>query len=200
MLVFKREQIDKVSSILNNNGIVAFPTETVYGLGVKIDSLENYEKLVKVKERSPDKPFTIMFSNFKQIEKYIADDELVKEIISKCMPGPLTIIVKAKIGVSKYLDHGTGFIGLRMPDDYFVLDLIDRVGVPLFVPSCNKANQPPCNNVDEIISVFGKEIDCVVEGNCEGGVPSTIIKIDNEELILIRQGKISLNEIKEKIK
>lgn len=200
MQIFSKNEISKITSVLKSDGVIAFPTETVYGLGVKIDSKNNFEKLVKIKERRPDKPFTLMFSNFDQIKDYIDDDLLVKKIIKKCMPGPLTIIVKAKENIPEYFDNKSGFIGLRMPDDKFVLEMIDSVGIPLFVPSCNKADQIPCKNTKEVMNVFSNEIDACVDGNCDGGVPSTIIKVENNEFKLIRQGKITIKDIKEKLK
>lgn len=200
MKILKKSQIKEASEILKNNGLLAFPTETVYGLGVIAPRLENYNKLVEVKQRPPEKPFTLMCSNIKQVETYIEFNEISRKIVKEFMPGPLTIIIKAKEEVPYCVDHGSGFVGIRIPDDEFVLRLIDAVNEPLFVPSCNKSGKEPCMNTDSVIHEFDGEIDGVIEGNCEKGIPSTIIKIDGDQILLIRKGKISLEEIKEKIK
>lgn len=200
MEILKKNQIKEASEILKNDGILAFPTETVFGLGVIAPKLENYNKLVEVKKRPPEKPFTLMCSNIKQVETYIEFNEISKKIVKEFMPGPLTIIVKAKEGIPYCIDHGSGFVGIRIPNDEFVLKLIDNVNEPLFVPSCNKSGKEPCMNTNSVISEFEGEIDGVIEGNCEKGVPSTIIKIDGDKISLIRKGKLSLEEIKEKIK
>lgn len=200
MKILKKSQIKEASEILKNNGLLAFPTETVYGLGVIAPRLENYNKLVEVKQRPPEKPFTLMCSNIKQVETYIEFNEISKKIVEEFMPGPLTIIIKAKEEVPYCVDHGSGFVGIRIPDDEFVLRLIDAVNKPLFAPSCNKSGEEPCMNTDSVIHEFDGEIDGVIEGNCEKGIPSTIIKIDGDQISLIRKGKLSLEEIKEKIK
>jgi L-threonylcarbamoyladenylate synthase len=198
--ILNKENIKEASVILKNNGILAFPTETVYGLGVVAPNLENYNHLISVKKRPPEKPFTLMASNIKQVETYIEFNEISKKIIDKFMPGPLTLILKAKENIPYCVDHGTGFVGIRIPDDKFVLNLIDTVNEPLFVPSCNKSGEKPCMNTGEVIRDFNGEIDGVIDGSCENGIPSTIIKVDGKNIILIRQGKLSLEEIKEKIK
>lgn len=200
MKILSKNQIEEASEILKNGGILAFPTETVYGLGVVAPSEENYLKLVKVKNRHPDKPFTLMISSITQVLNYLEIDELSKKIIKNCMPGPITLILKAKKEIPTCVDHGTGYVGIRMPDDKFVLSLIDAVKAPLFVPSCNKADCVPAKNTKEVIDAFHDEIDGVIDGSCNNGVPSTIIKVVDGKMTLIRQGKLTLKEIEEKIK
>lgn len=198
--ILNKNQIKEASEILKKGGILAFPTETVYGLGVVAPKEENYNHLVEVKKRPPEKPFTLMASNIKQVETYIEFNNLSRKIVKEFMPGPLTIIVKAKEGIPFCVDHGSGFVGIRIPNDKFVLKLIDAVNEPLFVPSCNKSGNPPCMNTNSVINEFEGEIDGVIDGNCENGLPSTIIKIDGYNISLIRQGELSFEEIKEKIK
>ena len=200
MKILNKNQIKEASEVLLNDGILAFPTETVYGLAVIAPSLENYSHLIKVKKRPPEKPFTLMASNLKQVEKYIEINEIARKIITKFMPGPITLILKAKNKVPYTIDHGTGFVGIRIPNDKFVLQLIDAVNKPLFVPSCNKSGEKPCMNTNEVIRDFDGEIDAVIDGSCANGVPSTIIKIDGMDITLIRQGELKLSEIEEAIK
>ncbi len=200
MKILSKENVKEASEILKNNGILAFPTETVYGLGVVAPNEENYKHLILVKKRPPEKPFTLMASNIKQVETYIEFNEISRKIVKEFMPGPLTLILKAKENIPYCVDHGTGFVGVRIPNDKFVLKLIDSVNEPLFVPSCNKSGEKPCMNTQEVIRDFDGEISAVIEGSCENGVPSTIIKIDGNKISLIRQGKLSLEEIKERIK
>ena len=197
MKILNKNQIKEASEILLNNGILAFPTETVYGLAVIAPSLENYNHLVDVKKRPPEKPFTLMASNLKQVEKYIEINEIARKIIAKFMPGPITLILKAKNNIPYTIDHGTGFVGIRIPDDKFVLKLIDMVNDALFVPSCNKSGEKPCMNTEDVIHDFEGEIDAVIDGSCGNGLPSTIIKIDGNNITLIRQGELKLTDIEE---
>lgn len=199
MKILSKNNIDEAVKILNNNEILAFPTETVFGLAIKADSLENFNKLVEVKNRKPNKPFTLMISNIIQVKDLIEINDIAKIIISKFMPGPLTLILKAKKNIPYYLDLGSGFIGIRIPKDDFILSLIDKVNFPLLVPSANPSDLNPAKNVDEVKKYFEGKIEAVVEGESTSNIPSTIIKIDNE-IILIRQGELSLETILKEIK
>lgn len=199
MQFYDEKYFKEIADIIRNNGIVAFPTETVYGLGVLASKKECFDLLVKIKKRNPDKPFTLMCSRIEQIRNYIDIDERTLKIINKFMPGELTIIVKTKIDVPEYFDLKTGYIGLRIPNKKFVLDLIDEINEPLFVTSCNLSGTEPAKNDEEVYKIFNDNLDAIVKGNCENGVPSTIIKIDND-IKLIREGKITLEEIMEALR
>lgn len=200
MIKLTKKDISKCAEILKNNGLLAFPTETVFGLGIKASSEENYEKLVKVKNRPSDKPFTLMCSKIEDFEKFVKIDEKTRKIINYFMPGPITLILKTKTDVPHFVDLGTGFVGVRIPDDKFVVNMIKEVGEPLLVPSANISSFPPAKNDKEAIEYFHDTIDGVVEGECINGTPSSIFKIDNGKIILIRKGLISLEEVEEIVK
>ena len=200
MIKLTKKDISKCAEILKNNGLLAFPTETVFGLGIKASSEENYEKLVKVKNRPNDKPFTLMCSKIEDFEKFVEIDEKTRKIINYFMPGPITLILKTKTDVPHFVDLGTGFVGVRIPDDKFVVNMIKEVGEPLLVPSANISSFPPAKNDKEAIEYFHDTIDGVAEGECINGTPSSIFKIDNGKIILIRKGLISLEEVEEIVK
>ena len=200
MKVITKDNLSQASIILKHGGIVAFPTETVYGLGVRADKEECYEKLVEVKHRRPNQPFTVMCSDINMIEKFLVVDKTTRTIIDKFMPGPLTLILKTSKDVAHHLDLGTGFVGVRIPKSKTVLDLINQVGVPLLVPSANPTGEEPALNSIDVIKYFNDKIDCVIEGECKSNTPSTIIKIDEGNVTLIRKGEIELETILEAIK
>ena len=200
MKILSKKNIDEAVKILNNNNILAFPTETVFGLAIKADSLENFNKLVEVKNRKPNKPFTLMISNINQVKDLIEINDIAKIIISKFMPGPLTLILKAKKNIPYYLDLGSGFIGIRIPKDDFILSLIDKVNFPLLVPSANISSFPPAKSHQEVIRYFHDTLDAVVKGKCESNIPSAIFKIVNDDIIQIRPGEIKLTDIVEATK
>lgn len=199
MQIYSKKDILEVAKILKNGGIIAFPTETVFGLGVLSNSKENFLKLVKVKNRNPDKPFTLMISKIEQVKDLVEIDEKTAKIIKKFMPGPLTLVLKKKNNseIPSYFDLNSGYIGIRIPNDKFILSLIDLVDCPLLVPSANKSNEKPAKNVDEIIKIFENEIDCVVNGECGSGVPSTVAKIDKENVIILREGIIKKEDLED---
>ena len=180
---------------LNNHKVIAFPTETVYGLGVFYDDKEAYELLNKVKNRREDKPYTMMFFDTKEISKYAFIEDKYLPIINKYMPGSLTILVTAKECVPAYVTHDTGVIGIRIPSNKEGLDLLKLVKKPLLVPSANKADQKPALSEEEAKAIFGDEIAVIIPGEISSGEPSTIIDLTGEEIKLIRKGPIPFDEL-----
>lgn len=197
MEFLNKAQIDECVEILKEDKALIFPTETVFGIGIKATSESNYERLVEIKKRPPDKPFTLMCSDISQFENLVEINDATRKIIEHFMPGAITLILKTKKEVPHFIDLGTGFVGVRIPDDEFVLKMISKVGAPLLVPSANKSGETPALNSKVAYEYFKDDDVSIVEGECTNGLASTIIKIDGEEISLIRKGPISLEKIKE---
>lgn len=191
---FTRSDITAAAKILKEGGILAFPTETVYGLGVIFDNKKSFDKLVEVKQRPPEKPFTLMCSSVEELYKYATPNREAKKIIETFLPGPLTIILDVKKDVPAWVSLGTGHVGIRVPKDQFVCNLIKEVGKPLLVPSANKAGQPPLLDGNEIDKVFHGEIDGIVYGTCMCKIPSTVVDATSK-VKLVREGSIPFSEI-----
>lgn len=184
------------SEELKKGGVVAFPTETVMGLGVIYNNHKAYKKLNKVKERPEDKPYTLMVETIEEIEKYAIIDASIRRVIEAFMPGSLTILVKVKKGsVPSFVTHNTGVIGIRIPTNIEAQMLLCMVGEPLLVPSANKSGSKPALNSDEVKEIFGSEIDFVMSGKARGEVPSTIVDLTNDTPRVVRPGPISEEEI-----
>ena len=184
---------------LNNHQVIAFPTETVFGLGVFYDDKEAYELLNKIKNRREDKPYTMMLDDVNKINEYAFINDKYLPIINKYMPGSLTILVSVRECVPSYVTHGTGIIGIRIPSNKEALDLLKFVKKPLLVPSANKADQKPALSEDEVKAIFGEEIAVVIPGEISSGEPSTIIDLTGEEIKLIRKGPIPFDELSQLI-
>ena len=180
---------------LNDHQVIAFPTETVFGLGVFYDDEGAYNLLNKVKRRREDKPYTMMLYKAEDIFKYADVNPKYMELIKKYMPGPLTILVKSKPCVPGYVTHSTGVVGVRIPENKEALELLEYVKKPLLVPSANRADEKPALNDEEVKTIFQDEIKVVVPGSTCQGQPSTIIDITGDEIKLIRKGPISLEEL-----
>ena len=186
---------NKALEALNNHQVIAFPTETVFGLGVFYDDEKAYNLLNQVKNRRDDKPYTMMLSDVKEISNYAFIKDKYLPIINKYMPGSLTILVNAKSCIPAYVTHNTGVIGIRIPSNKEALDLLKFVKKPLLVPSANKADQKPALSADEVKAIFNDEIAVVIPGEISSGEPSTIIDITGDEIKLIRKGPIPLEEL-----
>lgn len=199
MKIVSFNDFNELKNELDNDKVIAFPTETVFGLGARCSSLEAFNNLVKVKNRRPDKPFTLMCGDVNQIKKYGEVNKLAESIIEKFIPGPITILIKPKNNIPEYLHLGSDSIGFRIPNNKELQSFLIKYGTPIFAPSANKSDMKPAKNVKEVINYFDNEIDYVIYGKCDINVPSTIIKITGNDILLIREGPISLEEIKKEI-
>ena len=195
-LLLNETQLDQAAALLIKGELVAFPTETVYGLGCIASNKEAFDKLVDVKRRSPDKPFTLMCCNFTQAMMYCEMDVGVRAVMQHFLPGEITVLLNARANVPHHIDLGSGKIGIRIPKNPATLDLIERVDAPLLVPSANISNEKPETTKDGVLAVFNGKIAAIIDGECVGGTPSTIVDLSVPgEVKLIREGPIKLEDI-----
>lgn len=198
MKKFSPEQYKDAAKILKEGGLIAFPTETVFGLGVIFDNEASYKRLIDVKRRPPEKPFTLMLSDIEQVEKYAYVNDKARKLISSYMPGQFTIILKAKQNLPSYCVSKEGNIGIRISSDELVRKLIREVGKPLLVPSANKSGEPPLTKDNDVIGIFDNEIDAIIMGESISNTPSTIVLID-EDVHILREGLIKKDDIFKKL-
>lgn len=196
MKFYKKEDIKLIAKDLKDGKIVAFPTETVMGLGVLATKEEYFKRLCNVKNRHPDKPFTLMVSDIKKLEDILIINDYARKIINNLMPGEITLILKAKENIPYYLDLDTGFIGVRIPKDTFLLELLKEVDEPLLVPSANPSDLSPATNSEEAYEYFKDSIDAIVEGKSISNTPSTVVQINGINYKILRQGNVKEEDLK----
>lgn len=189
----------QIVEILNRGGVVAFPTDTVYGLAVRYDLKEAILKMKEAKQRPETKPFPMMVSSKAQIERVAVTDARSQKLIDQWMPGALTLVFKKRPEIDELVTNGFPTIGIRMPDDDFVLEIINRVGVPLLVPSANLSGQPSCTTLEEVLKQLDGRIDAVVLGESGASTASTVCDTTGDELKILRQGPIKLEDLEASI-
>lgn len=199
MKILKETELEEAVKILKEGGIMAFPTETVFGLGVVFDNKEAYDKLVAVKRRPPDKPFTLMLADPEDVQKYCKMNKASEALVREFMPGQFTMVTIAKEGLPSWCVGQTGYVGVRVPDYKNIRDLIRKIGKPLLVPSANRSGESPANNVEEVVKTFEGELDAVLEGKSTSKVPSTVVLVEEKYTHVSREGVISLEQIKKVI-
>ena len=197
-VLVEKENINEVIDLLNHDEVVAFPTETVFGLGVKFSHLEALEKIYEIKHRSHSKAISLMIYDPKDIEKYAYVNENAQKLIDHFMPGMITLVLKKKSILSDDFTAGYDTIGIRIPDDHFVLKLLKEVG-PMLVTSANISGQETLLNDQEVYKQFKGKIKMIVKGKCKNTRASTVIKVD-EDVTILRQGCIQEEEIREVLK
>ncbi len=177
------ENIKVAADAMISGKIVAFPTETVYGLGVCSDNNTAIANLYSLKQRSKDKKLSILLANPEEVTKYVKQIPLIAEkLIRTFWPGPLTIILELD-------DNST--IGLRNPDNRVIRDLINAVEIPIASTSANISGRAPAIDAQQVVTNFSDKIDIVLDGGpAVAGNPSTIVKICDGTLEIIRHGVI----------
>ena len=190
---------EEAKTALNRSQVIAFPTETVMGLGVFFDDYSAYTLLNKIKGRPEDKPYTLMLSSTDEIEKYAYLTLRDRMIISKFMPGPITVLLRSKENIPDYVTHGTGIIGIRVPDMEVIQQMIRFAGKPLLVPSANRSGEKPFKSFKEVQEEFKDELGFVLPKDSLGQSPSTIVDLTTPEVKVIREGSISFSEIERSI-
>ena len=184
----------KIYEVISNHGVIAFPTETVCGLGIAYDDEIAFEKLNKIKGKRENKPYTLMLDDIKEIETYAFISENAKKIIKAFMPGDITILLKAKENLPFYVTLGSGVVGIRVSSYDVTRNIIHAAGKPLLVPSLNRSNEAPCLDIEEAKNIFGKEIDLYIDGKALGKKPSTIIKC-YDKVEIVRNGDVTKEDI-----
>ena len=199
MRILQANQLDEAAKLLQEGKVIAFPTETVYGLGVVYDSKEAYDALVTVKRRPPDKPFTLMLADLEDVEKYAVLNKVSEAIVKNFMPGQITMITKAKPGLPSWCVSNVGNVGIRIADYDLIRDLIRKTGKPLLVPSANKSGEQPGTTAQEVVDAFGDELAAVVDGKTISKTPSTIVLVQDKFTEIFREGAIKIEDIKKVI-
>ncbi len=192
------KELIEVSNEIKNGKIVVFPTETVYAIGVNgLDEIA-IKRLYEVKQRNITKPINLIVSSYEMIDMIAKDiTPLEYKIINNFLPGPLTIILKKKDIVPNILTNNQDTVGIRMPDNDIALKLSSYSNVPIAAPSANISNRPSGTNIKSIYNDFHDNVDIYIDdGESKLGVASTIVKVDNNEIKILREGTITLNDIK----
>jgi len=191
------EAIEKASATIKKGGLIAYPTETFYGLGVKFDNIATLKKLYGTKHRSWNKALPLIIGEMRQLELIVSSVTCSAEkLAEKFWPGPLTLLLSAKPDISEYITANTGKIAVRIPGESFALELAQSLEFPITATSANISGSPPADNADDVLRYFRNALDLVIDcGNSPGGKPSTIVDASEEKIRVVRAGVISTEDI-----
>ena len=189
------------SEVLLSGGIVAFPTESFYGLAVDINNEQAIEKLFKIKKRDFKNPILILLPEIGDLEKYVEDIPVPAiKLMGKFWPGGLTMLFKADCNISPLLTANTGKIGIRYSSHPLATALARSIGRPVTGTSSNISGRPPCTTAQEVFDYFGKTIDLIIDnGTMQGGPGSTILDVTVNPCIVVREGMVTKMDIEKVI-
>ncbi len=187
--------IDKAVQILNNGGIIIFPTDTAFGIGCRIDRIDAIERLFNLRQRPIRMATPVLVSSIEMAKKYWESMEanVEEKLIKKYWPGALTIVLKAKKDLVPSLVRGGGDnIGIRMPNDKQILEVIDRVGVPILGPSANIHSEQTPYSKNMLNKYLVQSVDFVLDGECSLKNASTVIDCTKTPWQILRKGAVEL--------
>ena len=193
---YKENEIDELVNILKHNGVISVPTDTVFGLCAMITSKVAYDKLITIKNRPINKSFPVMCANEKQIKNIAILDKKSKKLIEAFMPGPITLVLKKNSNLPNYVTNGKDTIAVRMATSKVLENLIIKTGSPIFMTSANQSGNPECSSLNEIEENCPL-LDGMMEGNVFFSRGSTIVDCSSEKIKILRDGPISIEQIKE---
>ena len=188
----------KTKEILDNGYILALPTETVYGLGIRWDDQSAYISLYQLKKRKPTKPIAVMCGTNFDFDHWFVISENIKRVMNTFLPGPLTILIKAKTGVPFQATLGTNIVGIRIPKKKDLLDFLNGLSYPLQVTSANLSGKDALSDYDDVKECFKNDssLKGIIKGTCDSSIPTTVVDLSGKEPRLVRQGEIQFEEIK----
>ena len=189
--------LDKAKHVLLSGGIVAFPTESFYGLAVDIENHEAIEKLFSLKQREKTNPILILLPEIETLEEYVNDiPGQARRLMDAFWPGGLTILFRAGHKISPLLTANTGKIGIRYSSHPVATALARTIGRPVTGTSSNISGHPPCTLAEEVFDYFGDDIDLILDnGPTKGGQSSTILDITSYPYVVLREGMVLKEDI-----
>jgi len=181
--------IRKVVEVLQNGGVIGYPTDTIYGLGCDLLSPEAIRKIHWLKKSDGRKPLSFICSNLKDISRYAYVSNYAYKMMKRLLPGPYTFILKATKLVPKIAMTKQKTVGIRIPDNKICLNLVRELGHPIISTSVYKPDEGLYNDPTEIEERFGKQLDLVIDGGVIVAEHSSIIDLTDEFPKVTRKGK-----------
>lgn len=192
-----KEDFLKIKEVILSDGIIVFPTETVYGIGASIYSEKAIKKIFVAKGRPNDNPLIVHISNYNCLKDIVTEvDDISKKLMDSFWPGPLTIILPKKKNISNTITANLDTVALRMPSNEIALKLIESCGVPIAAPSANISGKPSGTNIKDIFDELNERVDAIIDGgNTDVGIESTVVRVINNTVHILRPGKITKEDI-----
>lgn len=175
-------------------GVIAFPTDTLYGLGCSLFDVSAVEMVARLKRRDPSLAVISLIPEPRQVYGLAVDVSPVAErLVKRYWPGPLSLILRAAPIVPPRVRGAGGTVALRCPKDTLCQKLLDHIGGPVVASSANLSGQPPAETAEQVVRIFGNQLDLVIDGGPRrGGQPSTLVDVSGPRARLLRQGALDV--------
>jgi len=190
--------IDNLVSILKEGGIAVIPNDTVYGIICDALNIDSINKIYELKNRDYSKPMIVLVSNIEMLKNCCVNiNELEEKIINKYLPGELTIILKKSNYIPDIVSKNT--LGIRIPNDKNLIEIINKLNRPIVSTSANISSKKSITSIDLLEDSIKNNVDFIYDGGVIDRKPSTIIKVENNRIIFLREGNL-VEKIKKNFK
>jgi L-threonylcarbamoyladenylate synthase len=187
------DAIDAAVALLRDGGLVAFPTETFYGLGAAMHRRDALARIFAVKGRPESNPLLVVVSSVAMARAVAEVSPEARDLMVRHWPGALTLVLRARPGVPELITAGTGTIGVRHSAHPVPAILAERLGEPITAPSANRSGQPPPTTAAETLRALDGQVDIVLDGGpTAGGLPSTVLDVTVSPPRVLRAGAVAL--------
>jgi tRNA threonylcarbamoyl adenosine modification protein (Sua5/YciO/YrdC/YwlC family) len=184
----QQRHMEQVAELLSRDGVIAYPTDTLYGLGCLVSRKKAVDRIQAMKGRDPKKPMSILCADMEMLCRYTRHlDTPTFRILKQMFPGPYTAVLPCSHEVPRYLQN-KHTVGLRIPDHRFCREITRLVGEPIITTSCNVSGEEPLTTSWEIQEALGHLLDLVVDCGDPEGHASTVVDLTGDEPALLRQG------------
>ncbi len=189
--------IATAAEVLKSGGLVAFPTDTVYGLGASLQHPDAISRIFQVKRRPEEKAIPVLLSHVKRLPDVVLEVPESAMLLAECFwPGPLTMVLRKHPSVPQEIGRGKETIAVRIPAHPIALELIEAAGGALAVTSANISGKSPPLSADEVADQIGDGVDLILDGGrCPGGVPSTIVDLTGFPVKILRRGPVAPEDV-----
>lgn len=181
--------IKQVVEILQNDGVIAYPTDTVYGFGCSIFSKKGIDRIRLLKTLDPRKPISIVCHDLSDISKYAIVNNYAYRVLKRLLPGPYTFVLTATREVPRLMLNRQKQVGIRVPDSPISLAIVSKLGHPIVTSSAQIPGHELFLDPEEIERVLGKTLDAVVDGDFVGSEHSSIVELRDDSAVILREGK-----------
>ena len=189
-------QLQRAIRALREGGVVAYPTDTVYGLGANGFDPDAVHRVYRMKRRALTLPVPLLVADLEMLYTVVATiPEEAVALVEHFMPGPLTLVLPKAAAVPDIVTAGGDSVAVRIPGHQAPIRLARGLGAPLVGTSANRSGRPSVTTAGEVRAELGSEVDVIVEGECPGGVESTVVDFTGGKLKVVREGAISLGEL-----
>lgn len=197
ILSSRESDLEVAAGVLRQGGLVAFPTETVYGIGADCFNIAAVERIFRIKGRPANNPLIVHIDAVERLEALVPNvPEAAEKLAEAFWPGPLTLVLEKRSEIPDVVTAGYPTVGVRIPDHPVARTIIEKADLPVAAPSANRSGRTSPTTAGAVLEELGSEVDAVVDGGeCRVGIESTVLGLFDREAVLFRPGGIGIEDI-----